>query len=35
LRGLLLGTPIDGSAVVAVAWCDVISGTAYRADRHG
>jgi ABC-2 type transport system permease protein len=29
LRGLLLGTPIDGSAVVAVAWCVVISAASY------
>jgi ABC-2 type transport system permease protein len=29
LRGLLLGTPIGGDAVVAVAWCVVISAASY------
>jgi ABC-2 type transport system permease protein len=34
VRGLLLGTPIGDSAILAVGWCLVIGLAAYAASRH-
>jgi ABC-2 type transport system permease protein len=34
VRGLLMGTPIGHSAVIAIVWCAVIGGYGYLRSRH-